>query len=88
MVFRPVTITEPAGSPSPLVVDSPHSGRVYPADFAYTCPLHLLRQTEDFMVDELVAGAVRAGATLVAANRWDFALGACQRHQPRCDRAL
>jgi N-formylglutamate deformylase len=63
-----VTITEPAGLSSPLVVDSPHSGRMYPADFAYTCPLQLLRQTEDFLVDELVAGAVEAGATLIAAE--------------------
>jgi N-formylglutamate deformylase len=68
MVFAPVTILEPAGSPSPLVVDSPHSGRNYPADFAYICPLPLLRQTEDFLVDELVAGAIKAGATIIAAN--------------------
>jgi len=68
MSFRPVTITEPTGFLSPLVVDSPHSGRIYPADFAYTCPLPLLRQTEDFLVDELVAGAVDTGATLIAAE--------------------
>jgi N-formylglutamate deformylase len=68
MAFSPVTILEPAGSLSPLVVDSPHSGRIYPADFAYTCPLPLLRQTEDFRVDELVAGAVEAGAIVIAAE--------------------
>ena len=68
MLLRPITIQQPACALSPLVVDSPHSGRVYPSDFAYTCPLPLLRQTEDFMVDELVAGAVDAGATSIVAE--------------------
>ncbi|MBU0800874.1 MAG: N-formylglutamate amidohydrolase [Alphaproteobacteria bacterium] len=27
-----------AAQPLPLVVDSPHSGRDYPADFGYSCP--------------------------------------------------
>lgn len=68
MTFQPVTILNPAVAMSPLVVDSPHSGRIYPADFAYTCPLPLLRQTEDFLVDELVVGATLAGATIIAAE--------------------
>ena len=68
MQFNPITITQPTGTLSPLVVDSPHSGRDYPSDFAYACPLHLLRQTEDFLVDELVMGATKAGATLIAAD--------------------
>ncbi len=68
MSFAPVTITEPTRAMSPLVVDSPHSGRLYPADFAYVCPLPLLRQTEDFLMDELVAGATEAGATIIAAE--------------------
>jgi N-formylglutamate amidohydrolase len=53
---------------SPLLVDSPHSGRIYPADFEYTCPLPLLRQAEDAYVDEVIAGAVDAGATVVLAE--------------------
>jgi N-formylglutamate deformylase len=64
----PCTVIEPAGCFAPLVIDSPHSGRSYPPDFAFACPLPLLRQTEDFLVDELVAGAVEAGATLIAAE--------------------
>lgn len=68
MTAPPVIIAEPIGPLSPLVVDSPHSGRDYPADFAYICPSQLLRQTEDFLVDELVQGAVKAGATFVAAT--------------------
>lgn len=68
MAFQPVTLMPPVGALSPLVIDSPHSGRLYPADFAYTCPLPLLRQTEDFRVDELVSGAVQAGATVIVAE--------------------
>ena len=68
MNSQPYTLLQPATAPSPLVVDSPHSGCDYPADFAYACPLPLLRQTEDFMVDSLVAGAAQAGATILAAN--------------------
>ncbi|HUY68821.1 MAG TPA: N-formylglutamate amidohydrolase [Alphaproteobacteria bacterium] len=68
MTFRPVTILEPSAAPVPLVVDSPHSGRIYPADFDFACPLPLLKQTEDSFVDELVAGAAQAGATVVLAE--------------------
>jgi N-formylglutamate amidohydrolase len=67
MSFRPFTLLETL-APAPLVVDSPHSGRIYPADFGYACPLPLLRQTEDFLVDELVADAVQAGATVLMAE--------------------
>ena len=37
----------------PLVLDSPHSGSVYPEEFAYRCPLPMLRRAEDAYVDEL-----------------------------------
>ncbi|MBV8061286.1 MAG: N-formylglutamate amidohydrolase [Alphaproteobacteria bacterium] len=53
---------------SPLVVDSPHSGRDYPADFGFSCPFFQLRRTEDFCVDELTNVAVDAGATFIAAD--------------------
>ncbi|MBI1272530.1 MAG: N-formylglutamate amidohydrolase [Alphaproteobacteria bacterium] len=52
----------------PLVIDVPHSGRTYPADFAYSCPFPMLRQTEDAYVDELVVGAVDMGATVIVAQ--------------------
>jgi N-formylglutamate amidohydrolase len=52
----------------PLVVDSPHSGSIYPADYNYACPLPMLRQTEDSYVDELVGGAVKSGAALITAE--------------------
>ncbi len=53
--------------PVPVVFDSPHSGAVYPSDFAYACPSRLLRQAEDAHVDVLFGGAPEAGATLIAA---------------------
>ena len=38
---------------SPLVLDSPHSGTDYPADFVYACDLQALRSAEDTHVDKL-----------------------------------
>jgi N-formylglutamate amidohydrolase len=51
----------------PVVFDSPHSGAVYPNDFAYCCPLPVLRRAEDAYVDELYAAAPQHGATLIGA---------------------
>ncbi len=53
--------------PIPLVVDSPHSGAVYPPDFGHAAPLDLLRRAEDAFVDELFADAPSHGARLLAA---------------------
>ena len=66
--MTPFSLILPKDTPAPLIVDSPHSGRDYPADFHNACGLPLLRQTEDFLVDELVAGATDAGASVLAAN--------------------
>lgn len=52
----------------PLVFDSPHSGRQYPADFAYACSWERLRRAEDTDVDDLYSFAPALGATLVAAE--------------------
>ena len=68
MAMKPYSLIEPRGAPTPLVVDSPHSGRIYPVDFAYTCPLSLLRQAEDAYIDEIVMGAAAAGAAVVMAE--------------------
>lgn len=51
----------------PLLIDSPHSGRHYPDDFGYSCPLDLLKNAEDNHVDDLVAGAPAHGATFLCA---------------------
>ncbi|EWY39944.1 N-formylglutamate amidohydrolase [Skermanella stibiiresistens SB22] len=58
---------DPVGEAVPLVLDSPHSGIVYPRDFSFVCPFRALRQAEDTHVDELVASAPEAGAILIRA---------------------
>lgn len=58
----------PHGPELPLVLDSPHSGSVYPDDFQYCCPLPVLRRAEDAYVDELYGTAPEFGATLIAAE--------------------
>ena len=59
---------DPPGAPAPLVLDSPHSGEDYPADFDCAVPRELLRQAEDTHVARLWRGALAHGATLVEAN--------------------
>lgn len=68
MALRPYTLRQPVGHLAPMIVDSPHSGNIYPVDFQYTCPQHFLRMIEDSFVDELVAGATDAGASVLAAE--------------------
>jgi len=57
-----------AVAPTPLVVDSPHSGRHYPADFGHALPFAVMRRAEDAWVDELFADAPRHGAAFLAAE--------------------
>jgi N-formylglutamate amidohydrolase len=57
----------PRSAALPLVFDSPHSGSLYPADFAFSCPLTVLRRAEDAYVDELFEAAPELGATMIAA---------------------
>lgn len=64
----PVSLTRPAQSPLPIVIDSPHSGTAYPEDFRYSAPFELLRRGEDLYVERLYAQAPRFGATFIAAN--------------------
>jgi N-formylglutamate deformylase len=59
---------EPQGAAVPVVLDSPHSGSVYPTDFRPAVALTLLRGGEDRFIDELFAHAPRHGATLIAAR--------------------
>ncbi len=58
----------PAGGEAPLLLDSPHSGRVYPSDFETVVPELVLRGAEDWMVDDLFAAAPLEGAALLAAR--------------------
>jgi N-formylglutamate amidohydrolase len=59
---------KPAKIAAPLVLDSPHSGRIYPDDFDHACPRGLLEETEDSYVDELFGDAPRLGVPLLAAQ--------------------
>ena len=60
-------VEKPQGNPLPLIFDSPHSGREYPADFGYACPFGALQGAEDSYVDDLFASAPDHGATLLLA---------------------
>ncbi len=52
---------------APLVLDSPHSGTYYPADFLPACPLGELRRAEDTHVDRLFAFVTTRGIAWVEA---------------------
>lgn len=68
--FEPVRITlpPPGVTPIPLVLDSPHSGQHYPADFGFSCDRVTLRMAEDTDVDDLYDFTPTLGATLVCAE--------------------
>ncbi len=87
--FIPVRIVEPTVTAVPVVVDSPHSGMEWPADFDTVAPREAIRTTWDAFVDDLWSGAPSAGATLLAAN-FPAGLRRCQscerRHRPRTAR--
>jgi N-formylglutamate amidohydrolase len=62
------TLSRPTVAPLPIVIDSPHSGTAYPADFGARLPRHELRRGEDTWIDRLYHHAPSFGATLLAAN--------------------
>ena len=66
----PFEVLEPARLATPLIFNSPHSGRVYPASFLAASRLDALtlRRSEDAFVDELFAPCVAIGAPLMRAN--------------------
>ena len=59
---------DPAGEAIPLVLDSPHSGTTYPAEFDHAPPRALVRQAEDTHVATLWRAAPSFGATLIEAR--------------------
>lgn len=65
----PFHVVEPDAGCGPVVICSPHSGRLYPPRFLAMTRLdpHMLRRSEDAYVDLLAAGASRQGAPLIHA---------------------
>jgi N-formylglutamate deformylase len=61
-------LLRPTAAALPIVLDSPHSGSAWPADFDTVLPHALLREAEDSHVDQLYATAPEMGATLLAAR--------------------
>jgi len=66
----PFEIFEPDSLATPLIFNSPHSGRYYPGRFLSSSRLDALtlRRSEDAFVDELFAPCVGIGAPLMRAN--------------------
>ena len=62
------TLRLPDGGHPALLYDSPHSGRLYPADFDTAATGPALRCGEDAYVDELIGPAADLGAAVLAAN--------------------
>ncbi|MBP7421550.1 MAG: N-formylglutamate amidohydrolase [Burkholderiaceae bacterium] len=66
----PITLHTVSSTPgtTALVLDSPHSGTTYPADFRAACDLATLRRAEDTHVEKLYAFAPTLGAAWVEAH--------------------
>lgn len=64
---EPFTLEQP-NKPSPLVLDSPHSGSHYPDKSRITSDARTLKLTEDTYVDNLFADAPQLGAAFLCAN--------------------
>lgn len=67
MTSRSVIQHGPEAAQVPLVLDSPHSGRDFPADFDAAVTEFDLREGEDCFVDELYLPATALGVPLLAA---------------------
>lgn len=63
-----VDVYAPKSPLAPVVLDSPHSGTDYPADFGYSIAMEHLRYGVDFEIDNLFGSAPTFGAWLVAAR--------------------
>ncbi len=66
----PFDVLEPPALTSPVVLSSPHSGRIYPPRFLRSARLDAasLRRSEDAFVDDLFAPAVAVGLPLLRAH--------------------
>jgi len=66
-MMPPLEVRGPRRAALPLVLDSPHSGGHFPADFGAAVTEAELREGEDSFVDELYAAGPEMGAPLLAA---------------------
>jgi N-formylglutamate amidohydrolase len=68
-IDEPVLIRRPAERRTPILVTSPHSGRIYPPDLLSQSelPLAALRRSEDAYVDVLIDGAKEIGISSIIA---------------------
>jgi N-formylglutamate deformylase len=62
----PVVVTRGVRE-SAVLIDSPHSGDIYPHDFGFRCNFEHLRQAEGMYIDSIFSFAPALGATLVQA---------------------
>ncbi len=60
-------VHEPETDIAPVVLDSPHSGNIYPTDFGTIVARADLRRTEDAFVEQLYAEGPAKGAILIEA---------------------
>jgi len=67
---QPIWVARPLRQTAPVVLASPHSGRLYPASFIAAARLNALslRRSEDSFVDELFADAPAHGIPLLSAT--------------------
>jgi N-formylglutamate amidohydrolase len=64
------SLLQPEQQMVPFLFNSPHSGRYYPQSFIDASQLdpHMIRQSEDFLVDEIFASVVELGIPMLHAN--------------------
>jgi N-formylglutamate deformylase len=69
-ISRPDVIDIPAlqADPAPVVLDSPHSGTDYPADFRFAIDPAILRYGVDMDIDDIFGSAPAFGASLISAR--------------------
>lgn len=72
---------------APLLLDSPHSGRLYPADFEFAPDFVRVRRGEDAYVDRLILPALAHGASVIAAL-FPRTYIDCNRHEKEVDLQL
>lgn len=65
-MYEDVLTVYESNDDTPLVIDSPHSGRDFPADFSTKLDEITLRRWEDCYVNELVGEAPSFGADLIS----------------------